>query len=88
MTQPIPQQEDGTNWKEQAQFWQLKYLELQQHTNQVITQLLKASVSDYIQSQLIAQLTQMGQAPTPQSPSTEVPSTYLANPENGAPGPN
>lgn len=58
-------QADTTDWKQVASFWQLKYLELQQHTNQIITQLLGQNVAEYIAGQLIAQA---GQAPVPTPP--------------------
>lgn len=51
-------QQETVQWQREAQFWQLKYFELQQHTNQVIAALSRQTVANAMAEQIKALSTQ------------------------------
>lgn len=59
-----PEPPDTTDYKELAQFWQLKYVELMVHSNQVIAALSAPMLSQQLMAQLQAQAAAQLQAQT------------------------
>ena len=46
--------DEAAKWKEQAEFWQLKYLEQLSHSTQVITALTREKVASQVRSRMLA----------------------------------
>lgn len=59
---PQPAEKD---WKSEAQFWQLRYFELQQHTNQVIAALSRAPIAETVTGELARRAAAQGQSAPP-----------------------
>lgn len=55
---------DPTDWKGEAEFWQLKYFELMIHSNQVITALSRPMLAQQAMAQLQAQAAAAAKAAT------------------------
>lgn len=51
----------ATDYKAEAQFWQLKYFELMIHSNQIITALSRPMLTEQAMAQLQAQAAQAAQ---------------------------
>lgn len=49
---PPEEKRDATDYKAEAQFWQLKYFELMIHSNQIITALSRPMLTEQVVAQL------------------------------------